>query len=58
MGDTTDTVTVTLNWNALNSVKLLVISNLHTHEKLEQSFFSRGSVNFLGVVIFFLGEGV
>ena len=39
MGDTTDTVTVTLNWNALNSVKLFVISNLHTHEKLEQPFF-------------------
>ena len=52
MGDTTDTVTVTLNWNALNSVKFLVILNLHTHEKLEQSFFSWGSVNFLGVIIF------
>ena len=50
--DTTDTVSVTLNWNVLNSVKLLVISNLHTHEKLEQSFFSWGSVKFLRVVIF------
>ena len=53
MGVTTDTVTVTLNWNALNSVKLLVISNLHTHEKLEQSFFFPGVVLISWVVVIF-----
>ena len=55
MGDTTDTVTVTLNWNALNSAKLLVISNLHTHEKLEQSLFFPGVVLISWAQSFFPG---